>query len=168
MAESTTAKKHALDFTNVKESSGINPKHLPEGDYEAKVVSVTESDKDGIPMWNFVFQLADHATATYPYYCKLQENQLWKVRNLLIASGKQVPKRRVNVDPNNVVGSVVGITLEDDEYEGKMKSVIAAVFPAEELGPKKTTKSAGGSSSDDDLDDDGDDEVGDELDLEDL
>jgi len=169
MAESTTAKKHALDFTNVKESSGINPKHMLEGDYAAKVVSVSETDKDGVPMWNFIFQLKDSPTATYPYYCKLQENQLWKVRNLLIAAGKQVPKRRVNVDPNNVVGSEVGVTLEDDEYEGKLKSVIAAVFPASEL-PQQSTKKATAASAatdDEDLDDD-EDEVGDELDLEDL
>lgn len=170
MAEtSNTAKRHALDFTNVKDSSGINPKRQEPGDYEAKIASVSESDKDGTPMWMFLFQLTDQATATYPYYCKLQENQLWKVRNLLIACGKQVPAKRVNVDPTGIVGKVVGITLEDDEYEGKIKSVIEAVFPAEELGPKPTRKAAASAAV---ADDDGDDELRDgdldELDLDDL
>lgn len=163
MAEATTARKHALDFTNVKDSSGINPKHVEPGDYSAKIVSVTETDKDGTPMWLFLFQLSDSPTATYPYYCKLQENQLWKVRNLLIACGKQVPKKRVNVDPNGLVGKVVGISLNDDEYEGKLKSVIEGVFPAEELGAKSSP--ADEDPDEDDLDDA---EDPDELDLDDL
>lgn len=127
------AKKHALDFSNVKDSSGINPKHMPEGDYLLKIVKVDETDKDDVPMWNFHMQLADSKTAVYPYYCKLQENQLWKVRNLLIAAGIEVPKKRVGVDPGKLVGKTIGATLEDDEYEGKLKSVVAAVFPADEL-----------------------------------
>lgn len=170
MAEETTAKKHALDFSNVKDSTGINPKHVEPGDYEATIKEVVESLKDGVPMWRFLIALNDQPTATYPYYCKLQENQLWKVRNLLIAAGKQVPKKRVNVDPNGLIGKVIGITLEDDEYEGKLKSVIEAVFPAEELGPKTPTKKKPAAAAADDADDEvaDDDEDMDELDLEDL
>lgn len=160
------AKKHTLDFTNTKESSGINPKHMPRGDYLLKIVNVDETMKDDVPMWRFDLQMADIRNAVYPYYCKLQENQLWKVRNLLLAAGINVPKKKVGVDPNKLVGKEVGATLEDDEYEGKMKSVIDAVFPASEL-----------EESNVEPDDDEDDEVGDdeedveddeELDIDDL
>ena len=166
MAESSAAKKHAIDFTNVKDSSGINPKHVEPGDYEAVVKEVTESLKDGTPMWCFVFDV--DGGGTYPYYCKLQENQLWKVRNLLIAVGKSVPKKRVNVDPSSLVGKTVGVTLEDDEYEGKLKSVIEAVFPAEELGPKPSKKAKAAKEVDADDEDDEDDEDMEDLDLDDL
>lgn len=133
-----TAKKHTLDMTNVKEASGINPKRMPAGDYLAVIVGVEETMKDETPMWRFDFQLEDHRNAVYPYYCKLQENQLWKVRNLLIAAGKKVPKKRVAVDPNKLLKVTIGITLEDDEYEGKLKSVVDAVFPASELADPAT------------------------------
>lgn len=151
----------ALDFTNVREVSGINPIRMDEGDYLATVKAVTEkeSKKSGLPMWEFVIGLNDRQSATYGYYCVLDDQQLWKVRNLLIAAGISVPKKRVKVDPNKVVGRTVAITLEDDEYEGKEKSTIAAVFSAEELEPVKESPAEeeevkGDEGSDDiDLDD---------------
>ena len=133
MADTSTVKKHAVDFTSVKDSSGINPKHQPEGDYLVKIIKVDETTKDDVPMWNFIMQLDDSKSATYPFYCKLQENQLWKLRNLLIACGFAVPKKRVSIDPNKLVGKSLGVTLADDEYEGKLKSVVDATFPASEL-----------------------------------
>lgn len=127
----------SLDFSNVKESSGINPKHLEDGEYLAKVVRVEEvTAKDDTPMWLFVITPDDHKSAAYPYYCKLQENQLWKVRNLFISAGlgKLVAgKSKVKINPEKVVGRSIGIVLEEDEYEGKTKSVIEAVMPASDL-----------------------------------
>lgn len=123
----------ALDFTNVKEGGGsFNKKRQPEGDYKAKVTKVVDapSKKDNIMQWLFTIEVG---SGSYPYYCKHQENQLWKIRNLLVAAGIQVPKKKVKVDPNMVVGKTIAVTLEDDEYDGKMQSNIAAIFPASEL-----------------------------------
>jgi len=126
------AESAALDFTNVKEAGAFNPRRQKAGDYKAKVTSVVdaESKKDGKPQWLFGIQVNG---ATYPYYCKLEESSLWKIRNLLIAAGVNVPKKRVKVNPNIVVGKTIGVTLEDDEYEGKLKSVVQATFPTSEL-----------------------------------
>lgn len=150
-----SAQAAALDFTNVKEGGGsFNKKRMPEGDYKAKVTKVADapSKKDGIMQWLFTIDV--EGGGTYPYYCKHQENQLWKIRNLLVAAGISVPKKRVKVDPNKVVGKTIGVTLEDDEYDGKAQSNIAAVFPASEL-----------NGDDDDLDDDvEEDEVEEEVD----
>lgn len=144
--------KRTIDFTDVKDSSGINPKHMPEGDYLLKIIKIDETFKDEVPMWNFHMQLEDSRSAVYPYYCKLQENQLWKLRNLLIAAGFPVPKKRMAVDPEKLIGKLIGATLEDDEYEGKLKSVVAAVFPASELTDTDT----------DDVDDDDEPDTDDE------
>lgn len=144
-----------LDFSNVKESTGINPKQLEEGEYLAKITSVSEQDaKDGTPMWLFVITPDEHRSASYPYYCKLQENQLWKVRNLFISAGLSAlvaGKSKVKLNPNKLVGKSIGIVLEDDEYEGKMKSVIEAVMPASDLED-------GGVTEDPDIEEDEDDE----------
>lgn len=145
-----------LDFSNVKESSGINPKHLEEGEYLATISEVRDDPaKDGEAMWNWIIQLNDHKSATYPYYVKLVENQLWKMRNLFIAAGIDVPKRAAKIDPNKVVGKVVCVVLEDDEYDGKTKSVISAVMPKEEHPDYAGT----GPVDDDEDEDDEEEEV---------
>jgi hypothetical protein len=134
MAKSKASVKVA-DFSNVKERGNFNPKHVAEGDYAAKIVKVedAEAKKTGDFQYIFTFKLQKFSQNSYPYYCKLTENQLWKLRNLAVAAGLNVPKKRMKFDPNKVVGKSVGVTMEDDEYEGKMKSVISAVFPISEL-----------------------------------
>lgn len=123
-----------LDFTNVKEGGNFNKKHQPAGDYRARIKSVVDAqkkdDKD-VKMWLWTIEVG---TGTYPYYTtRTAENQLWKIRNLWIAAGINVPKKRVALDPNKLVGKDIGVTLEDEEYEGKMQSSIASTFPTSEL-----------------------------------
>jgi hypothetical protein len=131
------ASAQILDFTNVKDRGSYNPKHKPAGDYKARVIKVeqTNSQSSGNPMWVFAIQLDDDASAVYPLRCVLNESNIWKVRNLLVAAGMTVPKKRVKVDPNKVIGKTIGVTLEDDEYEGRLKSVVQATFPASDLAP---------------------------------
>jgi hypothetical protein len=119
----------------VKERGNFNPKHVPEGDYAAKIVKVEdgESKKDQSFQYIFTIKLQKFSQNSYPYYCKLQENQLWKLRNIAVAAGLNVPKKRMKFDPNKVVGKSIGVTMADDEYEGKLKSVVDAVFPVAEL-----------------------------------
>lgn len=148
------AKGMILDMTNVKEGGGaFNKRRVPEGDYLAKVTKVedalvkSEANK-GAHQWLFTIVLTDKANATYPYYCQTQaENQLWKVRNLLVAAGITVPRKRVKVDPERLVGKTIAVTLQDAEYEGKEQSEIGAIFPPSEMN--------GGS---DDIDEDEEDE----------
>lgn len=142
-----------LDFSNVKEGSGISPKHMEDGEYLATVTEVRDVDaKDGEAMWTFIVRLEVNRTATYAYYCKLVENQLWKLRNIFIAAGVDIPKKAVKVDPNRVVNKQLGVILETEEYEGRMRSTIAGLIPKEELAEF-------GGAVDDDDDDEDDDEV---------
>lgn len=132
-----TVSAKVIDFTNVKDSAGsFNKKRVPMGDYLAQVTKVEDAKakSDDTFQYLFTIKLSKYSQYAYPYYCKLTENQLWKLRNLLIAAGINVPKKRVKLDPSKVVGKFIGVTMEDDEYEGKMQSNIAAIFPASELG----------------------------------
>ena len=141
-----------IDFTNVKDGGGaFNKKRQPEGDYKAKITRVVDapSKKDNTPQWLFTIQVG---SGTYPYYCKHEENQYWKIRNLLVAAGMNVPKKKVKVDPNKLVGKFIAVTLEDDEYEGKAQSNVAATFPLSELDDEDTP------DEDDTADDSDDDE----------
>lgn len=170
-AASNTPTKRVLDFSNVKDNSGINPKHRPAGDYRVKISKVTEEAKKNAPnefQWVFVMVPTDMQSAAYPYYCQLDEKTLWKIRNLLIACGIDVPKKRVNVDPQKLVNREIGVTLDDDEYEGKLKSVITAVFPASDLDDEDAPADTDDGGDAEDVADDVSDEDMDELDVEDL
>lgn len=129
-----------VDMSGVKERGNFSPKQVAEGDYAAKVTKVEDTKTKDTEefMYLFTIKLDKFSQNSYPYYCKLTENQLWKLRNIMVAGGINVPKKRMKLDPNKVVGKSVGVTMEDDEHEGKMKSQIAAIFPIAELadGPE--------------------------------
>jgi hypothetical protein len=159
-----TATKRAVDMTNVKDAGNFNTKHKTEGDYKAIISKVEDGEsKSGNAQWIFTIELVSDRRATYPFYCGFDDKQAWKIRNLCIASGMAVPKKKVMVDPNKLVGKEIGISLEDDEYEGKMRSRISATFPVSEVTEETRPKSSTPSTSDE-----VDDEELDEMDLEEV
>lgn len=129
------ATARAFDFTDVKDGGGqFSKKRMPEGEYLAEIVKVEDAKaKDDIDQYLFTLRLKKHPTATYPFYCKLQPNQLWKLRTLMMAAGISVPKKRMKVDPNRAIGKLVGVLLEDGEYNGRKQSEVNRVFPAADL-----------------------------------
>lgn len=150
--------KRVIDFTNVKDRGQFNPRHLPEGIYTAKITAFTDSvaKSSGNDMWTYTIQLTDHPSAIYPYRCTLTAESLWKIRNLLIACGIEVPKKRLNVDPERPVGKDVIVELEDDEYEGRPKSNVLNVYHIDDLKKFKAGKPIAVADEDDDEDDEED------------
>lgn len=155
-----------LDFSNVKEGSDIKPKRLPAGDYVFKITKYTQSKtkENNHTMWTFILVPEGYKSASYPYRCILTESSLWTLRNLLIACGLTVPKKSVRVDPAKLVGKLCGGALEDDEYNGREKSEITAVFSADEVD----SPNASDDSDDEDTDEDVSDEELDELEVDEI
>lgn len=127
-----------LDFTNVKEGGAFNTKRIEAGDYLAKIMKVEDTevksgDNKGQAQYLFTIRLVDQPSIVFPYYCQLNEKMLWKLRNILVAAGKSVPKKRMKVDPNSIVGKLIGVVVEDDEHDGKERSRIEGVFPPSDL-----------------------------------
>lgn len=152
MAKKVAAR--TLDFSNVKEGSGISAKHKEDGEYLATITEVRDDPaKDGEAMWLFIVRLDSDRTATYGYYCKLVDNQLWKLRNLFIAAGVDVPKKAAKLDPNRLVNKQVGVILETEEYNERERSTIGGVIPKDELAEYA------GPDEDDDEDDEDEDEA---------
>jgi len=163
-------KARVLDFTNVKDRS-FNPKHLPAGDYRAKVTKVEDAkSKEQNDMWVFTVVPNAHKDAAFPVYCLLGEKYLWKFRQLATAAGLKIAKKKLNVDPNKVVGREIGITLEDDEYEGKMKSTIISMFPASDVHEDGVHAEATDEDEevDEEVETDEDDEDLEEVDVDDV
>jgi len=119
--------KLTLDFANAQRAAFM-PRHLQEGNYTATITKceMVKSKSDNTDM---ILYSIECQGGIYPYYCKLVPTQLWKLRELLEAAGMKVPSKTVQVDPARVVGKKVTISVADDEYNGKLKSVIVSVAP---------------------------------------
>lgn len=154
------ASSKVVDFTNVKDGGNFNKQRVPAGDYLAVITKVADakSKSDDVFQYLFTIKLKKHSQTGYPYYCKLQENQLWKLRNLIIAAGISVPKKKMKFDPAKVLGKTIGVTMEDDEYEGKQQSTVAAIFPAAEIMDGADDDDTDDGYAADDNDDDEEDE----------
>lgn len=125
------AKKIKLDFSKTEERSGWNTRQIPEGIYKAEVSAVTETEaQDGTAMLVYAFTPteAKYRTRRFPFYCKLQQNQLWKLRDLLVAAGQEVPKKALSIDPGKIVGSIIAIEVEDDSYNGQIRSQVQSTY----------------------------------------
>ena len=130
------AKKIRLDFSKVEERSGYNSRQMPEGLYEAKVSGLVQRDaQDGTAMLVYALSpvQAKYATRNFPYYCKLQQNQLWKLRDLFVAAGEVIPKKATQIDPEKIVGARVAIEVGDDTGQYSDRSVVVSVYPLSTL-----------------------------------
>ena len=159
------AKKIRIDFSKTEERSGWNTRQIPPGLYKATIASVKETEaQDGTAMLVYGFRPTSSRfrTRLFPYYCKLQQNQLWKLRDLLVAAGERIPKKALNIDPNKVVGREIAIEVEDDVWDGKVRSQVQAVFSAEMA--EEDTVAEDPEETQDEVEDDNFDEVEDDFD----
>lgn len=126
--------KLSIDFSAVKAPS-FSTAHQEPGVYNAEItgVELTKTKKDGTDMLVFAIECGP---GRYPYYCKIVPNQLWKLRELIEAAGTKVPNKVVQIDPAKYVGTRINVELEDDSYQGKLRSRVARVAPFSELAPK--------------------------------
>jgi hypothetical protein len=152
-----------VDFSNVgeRQEGGVKAAHVPEGDYLLKALGCVkkwkkdEENGPGYLSWKFgIVAPSKHQHAGVVYFItSLKEEALWNLRNLMEDFGIKVPKSSVKIPIAEIIKKqlVIGATLADDEYEGKVKSVIVATF-------KKSQYEEAGEGTED-TDDDDDDEV---------
>ena len=126
--------KLSIDFSDVKAPS-FSTVHQEPGVYNAEIagVEMTKTKSDNTDMLVFAIVAGP---GRYPYYCKIVPNQLWKLRELIEAAGTKVPNKVVQIDPSKYVGARINVELEDDSYQGKLRSRVARVAPFSELAPK--------------------------------
>ena len=135
-------KKLKIDFGDVEAEirHGGGAAHVPEGDYLAKVVQGKVTDNksgDGRHIaWRLQIVGPNKKYKGKTLYTRttLKRTALWSLRNFIHAAiGKNVAGKTVNFDPDSLVGKIVAVTVEDEEYDGKMRSNIVDVRPKEEL-----------------------------------
>jgi hypothetical protein len=147
------AKTVVIDFTDMKEPSNINPKQVEPGEYLATIVGVEDkkSQKDQADMWLVIFKVDGEPSARYPYYVKHSDKaSAWKAFNLFHCAGFNAKRGKMKLDPDKLVNRTVGVTMEDDEYEGRMKSVVTRVFSPSELSDNGITPAPASEEEEDD------------------
>lgn len=128
-----------LDFTSVEKSS-YNTRQMPAGLYEARITEVVQkSAQDGTDMLVYTFAPThpQYRGRRFPFYCKLSSKQLWKLRDLLVATGESIPKRAVRVQPEKIVNRLLCIEVSDDTYGGTVRSTVDSVYSWDVLRPNE-------------------------------
>lgn len=168
-----------VDFGEVesrggKKSSG-GRKHYPEGDYAVKVKSAKfghSGDKETPRLEvTFVFTGTKLKGKEIRDDLYLTPKALWRLRQTLEALGLNVPSKKVKVDPDKLKGRACAITIEDDEYDGKLQSRVNDIYSLDEFdsdaGDIEEEDDEEEEEDDEDEDDDDDDEETDEDEKED-
>jgi len=154
-------KKITLDFSKVEERSGWNTKEMPEGLHEFKIELVDLKDaNDGTDMWTYGLRPTNpkYKTRLFPYYCKHQANQYFKIRDIFVAAGIPVAKKKVSLDPEAPVGKIIAAEVVDSsnpQYQGR--SEIDGVYDRSIIDDEDQV-------ADDEVDEDDIDEEADEVD----
>lgn len=124
-------KKITLDFSKVEERSGWNSKEMPEGLHEFKIELVDHKDaNDGTAMTTYGLRPTNpkYKTRLFPYYCKHQANQYFKLRDIFVAAGIPVPKKKQSLDLDAPVGKIIAAEVRDATGQFAGRSEIDGVY----------------------------------------
>ena len=187
--KSTTSKKSTskapakksevvVDFSDTESRGGKKNtgrrKHYPEGDYHARCASaeITRSrgeKKTPEILVSYKIMAGKHKGGTIIDDLYLTDSALWRVRQTCEAMGIKVPSSRVKLDVRKMVGKEVALTLEDDEYDDKIRSRVTDTYLLSELeededesDDEEEEEEEDEDEDEDEEEDDGDDEEEDE------
>lgn len=122
-----------VDLTNVDTSGGFK---IPEGTYRAKLVEVEQSvSKGGNPMfvWTFEISAGDHVGFQLKTFTAITPAAMWKVAETVEALGVGQSGSVVKFKRSDVINRECGLVVEDQEYNGNVRSSIARVISLKEM-----------------------------------
>lgn len=124
---------YSLDFTGVDvgRRRGLR---LPPGDYVVKIKAVRESKtkESEIPQFNWTYVLLAGPSKGKELFDRtmIKGGGVFKLRTLMLACGVAAPARaKVKFSPKQLIGKVIGITVDDNEYNGTTTSQVVDYFP---------------------------------------
>lgn len=154
--------KISVDFSGVEINKGLGSDHIPAGDYLAEVVDCIQKTKKDDPstkmlLWSFrIVEPAAFKGKRLLNNTVLKKESLWALRSMLVnmLGEEKIPQSVVSIPIDKIIEAKkkLGVTVEDDEYNGKLKSKIVDTFSLSDWQNRKST-----ATSDDIVDDDEDD-----------
>lgn len=131
----SSADTFEVDLTDV-ESQGL----IPSGAYRAKCVNVDQQvSKGGNPMfvWDFELLEGDGKGRILKVFTAITPAAMWKVAETVIALGVGQTGEVVKFKRSDVIGKECGVTVEDTEYNGNVRSQIQNVVSLPDLAKLK-------------------------------
>jgi hypothetical protein len=169
------AKKIRIDFGGVEKEirRGGGRVRVPEGDYILKIVDASEEtgERSGAKYLRWTFQIAEgeHKGKRLRMNTSLKPDALWNLRNLIHAAlGNNVAGKAVNFDPEKLYGKIVGGAVEDNEFNDRITSQVASVFPKDEANPVEDDEEAEEEEDEDEEEEEEDDDDLEDVEVEDL
>lgn len=182
MARTTTRKKKSSKTTasggkkgsvvsiNMKGVEGRKAgRRYKPGDYAVKIVKVEQgvSSKKKTPQISFTLAFTDgkYKGKQIMYDCYLTPDAMWRLRNTLEALGTEVPNKAYKLDLRKLKNLEMAVTIDNEEYEQKIRSRVIDTFPLselEDLEDEDDEDEDEDEDEDDDEDEDEDDEDEDE------
>ena len=173
--------KRRVDMTGVETEirSRRRSRHVPEGEYLLKIMEGSWQDGEKADYINWRFNIVKgvngkkYSGTTIYTITSLAPKALFNLRSLIFAArGKNMAGKVFNFDPETIVGSVVGATVEDDEYEERIRSRPVDFYPKEKFAEVVAESAAEEEDEDDEeeeeTEDDDEDEELEDVDVEDI
>lgn len=122
--------KLRIDFSQVEDSTNVAP-----GRHIARVKEVTQGEGQSYPYlrWNLQIVEGRSKGLHISYFTSLSPRALFKLRELLVALGVNVPKSAVSIDPNKLVGRTLGIEVEIENKAGEEYPEVKKVFSTKKM-----------------------------------
>lgn len=170
-SENKRPAKLQVDFTGVEGRKGR--RRIKEGDYLFKIKDYevgksAKKDDEGKKKRFCVVTLEivkGPSTGEFSELFGLAKNQLWRFRLFLEAAGVKVKSSLNDIRLDKLPGKEFAGTVEDDEYNGKIKSQINDFFPAADFDEDTSDSDEEDEDEDEDSDDDEDEEEDEDADL---
>lgn len=127
------AKPLVIDFTNVEEGGFA----VPNGKYVVKVKKIeqkTSAAGAAYFNWELMILQGPHKGKKLFHITSLKAAALFNLRNTLIALGVPVPKGKLKLDLKALIGKIMGVTVVNEQYEGKDRPKIKDTFPVTKEG----------------------------------
>lgn len=165
------AKPNVIPVDFAKAQGGGGNKRYPEGDYKVKfidwkIVSKRDDpDSKGVQAF-FTILEGKYKGQKISDRLWLQDNTLFRIRLFLEAMDVTVPEKKANVNFEKYVGNELGVTLVDNEYNGRTTSQVGDYIDLETLAGADEEDDEDEDEEDDDEDEDEDEEE-DELEVDD-
>jgi len=164
-----------VDFSDTESRGGKRSgrsAHLPEGDYAAKCIEAkldksSEKETPGVFV-TYEISKGEYKGKRVRDALWLTDKSLWRVRQTLEAMGIDVPSKRVKINPKSMVGKTVAITLEDEEYENRVRSRVTDTFLLSEFDELNGDEDEEEDEDEEDEDEEEESEESEDTDLDEI
>jgi hypothetical protein len=117
---------------------------VADGDYHVQVADVTleQGQEYEYLKWKFRIEGPECVGGLIYYNTSFSPNSLWNLKELLIALGQEIPAGPGEIDPAELKGLDLDVTVENETYEGKQYPRVVEFSEHVDEGSKRTTTKA--------------------------